>query len=106
MANNFEEMKENSVLKVISLIFPLFSFIFQKVLSSFYESILIYVLFLINLLMLYFVREVSARVHGEGAKMMDADDRVWELWQILFADDTALMADSEEKLQKLVEEFG
>ena len=52
------------------------------------------------------VRKINARVNGEGAKMMDADGRVWELCQILFADDTALVADSEEKLQKLVEEFG
>ena len=28
------------------------------------------------------------------------------MWQILFAYDTALVADGEEKLQKLVEEFG
>ena len=61
---------------------------------------------LFNLYMDGVVREVSARVNGEGAKLMNADGREWELWQILFADDTALVADSEEKLQKLVEEFG
>ena len=61
---------------------------------------------LFNLYMDGVVREVSARVEGEGVKMVGADGRGWELCQILFADDTALVADSEEKLQKLVEEFG
>ena len=61
---------------------------------------------LFNLYMDGVVREVSARVEGKGAKMMSAGGREWELCQVLFADDTALVADSEEKLQKLVDEFG
>ena len=52
------------------------------------------------------VREVSALVNGSGAGMMDTDGVAWVLLQILFADDTALVADSEKKLQKLVDEFG
>ena len=42
------------------------------------------------------VREVNVRVLGKGL----------EINQLLFADDTALVADSEEKLGRLVSEFG
>ena len=35
-----------------------------------------------------------------------SDDRQWNINQLLFADDTALVLDSEEKLCQLVEEFG
>ena len=37
---------------------------------------------------------------------MDGENGSWELCQLLFADDTALVADTEEKLQRLVKEFG
>ncbi len=37
---------------------------------------------------------------------MNADGREWSLSQLLFADDTALVADSEMRLRQLVEEFG
>ncbi len=37
---------------------------------------------------------------------MNADGGEWPLNQLLFADDTALVADSEERLIRLIEEFG
>ena len=52
------------------------------------------------------VREVNARVHGRGLKLVDGNDNGWELNQLLFADDTVVVADSEEKLCQLVSEFG
>ena len=52
------------------------------------------------------VREVNARVMGRGLKLIDANANEWELNQLLFADDTVVVADSEEKLNQLVTEFG
>ena len=52
------------------------------------------------------VREVNARVNGRGLKLLDGDDNGWELNQLLFADDTVVVADSESKLCQLVTEFG
>ena len=52
------------------------------------------------------VREVNARVLGRGLKLMDGSDNAWQLNQLLFADDTVVVADSEEKLRQLVTEFG
>ena len=43
---------------------------------------------------------------GRGLKLVDGEDRMWELCQLLFADDAVFVADSEEKLRRLVEEFG
>ena len=37
---------------------------------------------------------------------MDVNDKEWNLNQLVFVDDTALVADSEERLKQLVEEFG
>ena len=40
---------------------------------------------------------------GRGLGMKDQTGREWEVSQLLFADDTALVASSEERLQRLVE---
>ena len=52
------------------------------------------------------IREVNARVLGRGLKLVDGNDNEWELNQLLFADDTVVVADSERKLCQLVAEFG
>ena len=41
------------------------------------------------------IREVNTRVLGRGLKLVDGNDNVWELNQLLFADDTVVVADSE-----------
>ena len=51
------------------------------------------------------VREVYNRVNGMGVSM-SMGGVWWVLCQLLFADDTALMAESAEQLQCLVNEFG
>ena len=40
------------------------------------------------------VREVNTRVLGRGLKLIDGNDNEWELNQLLFADDTVVVADS------------
>ena len=52
------------------------------------------------------VREVNARVLGSGLKLVDGNDNEWELNQLLFVDDTVMLADSKRKLCQLVTEFG
>ena len=52
------------------------------------------------------VREVNVRVHGKGLELRSANGGRFEINQLLFADDTALVADSEEKLCRLVSAFG
>ena len=52
------------------------------------------------------VREVNVRVLGKGLELLSANGGRFEINQLLFADDTALVADSEEKLCRLVREFG
>ena len=54
-----------------------------------------------NVLRLY-----GARVLGRGLKLVDGNENEWELNQLLFADDTVVVADSERKLCQLVTEFG
>ena len=51
------------------------------------------------------VREVIARVLGKGLELLSVNDGRFEINQLLFADDTALVADSMQKLCTLVTEF-
>ena len=51
------------------------------------------------------VREVNARVLGNGLPLLNVNGGRFELNQLLFADDTVLVADSEEKLCRMVSEF-
>ena len=43
---------------------------------------------------------------SKGLKLLDGNDNEWELNQLLFADDTVVVADSERKLRPVVTEFG
>ena len=54
----------------------------------------------------YVVREVNVRVLGKGLELLSANGGRFQINQLLFADDIALVADSEEKLCRLVSEFG
>ena len=49
---------------------------------------------------------MNVRVLGKGLVLLSANGDRFEINQLLFADDTALVADSEEKLCRLVSEFG
>ncbi len=60
---------------------------------------------LFNIYMDGVVREVNARVLRRGLSLISADGREWNLSQLLFANDTALVADSEGRLRQLVEAF-
>ena len=51
------------------------------------------------------VREVKSRLENGGASMVGEDGSIWKLCQLLFADDTVLVADSEFKLRQLILEF-
>ena len=61
---------------------------------------------LFNVYMGGVVREVNVRVLGKGLKLLSANDGRFEINQLIFADGTAQVADSEEKLCRLVSEFG
>ena len=61
---------------------------------------------LFNVYMDGVVQEVNVRVLGNGLELLSANGVRFEKNQLLFADDTALVADSEEKLCRLVNEFG
>ena len=52
------------------------------------------------------VREVNVRVLGKGFELLSVNDGRFEINQLLFADDTALVANSEEKFCRLLSEFG
>ena len=49
---------------------------------------------------------MSVRVLGKRLELLSADGGRSEINQLLFAEDTALVADSEDKLCRLVSEFG
>ena len=59
-----------------------------------------------NVYMDVVVREVNVRMLGKGFELLSTKGGKFEINQLLFADDTALVADSEEKLCRLVSEFG
>ena len=52
------------------------------------------------------VLEMNFGVLGKGLNLLSANGGRFEINQLLFADDTALVADSEEKLCRLVSECG
>ena len=49
---------------------------------------------------------VNDRVVGKGLELLSANGSRFQINQLLFADDTALVADSVEKLCRFVTEFG
>ena len=49
---------------------------------------------------------MNVRVLGQGLELLSSNGGRFEINQLLFADDTAVVADSEEKLGRLVSEFG
>ena len=51
-------------------------------------------------------RKVNDWVLGQGQELLSANSGRFEINQLLFADDTALVADSAEKFCRLVSEFG
>ena len=53
---------------------------------------------LFNVYMDGVVRDVNVRVLGKGLELLSANGGRFEINQLLFADDTALVADSEEKM--------
>ena len=57
---------------------------------------------LFNVYMDSVVRDVNDRVLGKGMDLLSANGGRFEINQLLFADDTALVADSEEKLCRLL----
>ena len=61
---------------------------------------------LFNVYMDGVVLEVNVRVLGKGLELLSANGGRFEINQLLFADDTALVADLEEKLCRLLSEFG
>ena len=53
----------------------------------------------------FYFREVNVRVLGKGLELLSVNGSRFEINQLLFADDTALVADSE-KLGRLVSVYG
>ena len=61
---------------------------------------------LFNVYMDGVVQEVNVTVLEKGLELLSANGGRFEINQLLFADDTALVADSQDKLCRLVSEFG
>ena len=61
---------------------------------------------LFNVYMDGVVRHVNVRVLEKGLELQSVNGGRFKINQVLFADDTALVADSDEKLCRLVGEFG
>ena len=53
-----------------------------------------------------YIREVNVRVLRKRLELLSANSGRFVINQLLFADDTALVADSEETFCRLVSEFG
>ena len=51
------------------------------------------------------IRQLNERSLGKGAKLRDEYGESWEIKQILYADDTVLVAETGEHLQHIVSEF-
>ena len=60
---------------------------------------------LFNLYMDAVMKEVNGRVMGKGVKL-EHSGREWMINQLLYADDTVLIADSRDSLQRMVNVFG
>ena len=58
-----------------------------------------------NLYMSGLMKEVQARTLGRGAQLVGDGEENWEVSQLLFADDTALVTDRKKKLKLLAEKF-
>ena len=52
------------------------------------------------------IRKINARMFSRSLSLVNSDDREWKINQLMFTDDIVLVADSEEKLCQLLEEFG
>ena len=52
------------------------------------------------------IREVNARMLGKGLGLHSVNGGRFEIYRLLFADETSLVADSEDKLCSLVSLFG
>ena len=52
------------------------------------------------------VRDAKSRVRNRGLKLLDGSRNNWEVNQLLYANDTVVVSDSEERLCQLVTEFG
>ena len=60
---------------------------------------------LFNMYMDGVIREVDVRVQGRGVKLIGHGGYVWRVNQLLYADDTVLIGESKEELQRLLNEF-